>query len=112
MDMIRARASDKMFTKFETQIMSIENISREQFVGVYVQTFVPTEGFTSKALKAGIKGTSLIDTETNFLIACVNLEAKSVQDYIDLYNTFEKLPRCQLGELCLRCLEAFKNITF
>ena len=56
-----------------------------------------------------IDNVSLCVPEVDFFHQMVDMDAKTVQDYIDLYDTVERLPRCQLGSGMKACLDATKK---
>jgi len=112
---IMKQVDDKMVASFQDHITVFNGkITREQFIKVYCITLCVSCNLSASMteLKRAINDTSLIDTEADFMIACIDSEAKSVKDLLVIYEKYPNLPRCQLGGVLRRCLDSSVDLVF
>ena len=63
-------------------------------------------------LKDAVNDTSLIDTEVDFMIACIDSKTTNVQGLIEIYEQYPRLLNCQLGDVLRRCLDSQSDLIF
>lgn len=112
--MIMKQVNDNMIKSFQDQVDDYQGkITRQQFVGLYIATFVGVESTaSSEQLKRAVNDTSLIDVEADFMLACIDSQAKGVKQLLDIYEQYERLPNCQLGDVLRRCLDVHQELVF
>lgn len=122
MDDFTKQVYDDLYNEFIELVKP--DMTRKEFVTCYLGTFlgrppqdiheqmiVAEDRILNAIWKAQIKGTSLGETEAEFMETILEVgDENYIDKYIKIFNQMEELKECLLSELLIRCLEGAKKV--